>query len=430
MKFHQSLLIQNLKSITTAMKSLHQAYPLNHDNCEITNSLLNDLPRIDTLTNTSSKNNPILILLNGNINYELDFEATLNRIKKNMNRDDRIVLVAFNPYLRWLYKIATYLKLRSGPLPTTFFTRTTLDGVAKLSGFEVVRLRAAVIFPFKLFGLGVYINNILCGTPIVDKLAIVSTIILRPIITNEEIPSVTIVIPARNEKGNIEAGLKKIPDYFTPEKTEIIFVEGHSKDDTWAEILRVSEIYKTRFSSIQTLQQTGKGKIDAVRLGFSKSKNELLVILDADLTMPPELLPRFVEAYRLGLGDFINGDRLVYPMEGRAMKFLNRLGNIFFAKALSFVLQVHIGDALCGTKVLSRSDYERVVAWREKFGDFDPFGDFELLFPAAQLGFGIVNIPIQYLDRTYGSTNIQRFRDGWLLLKMTFIGFVRIRLGL
>jgi len=208
----------------------------------------------------------------------------------------------------------------------------------------------------------------------------------------------------------------------------VIFVEGHSNDGTWEEIQRVSGAYADRFR-ILTLQQTGKGKADAVRLGFSHATQPLLTILDADLTMPPEMLGRFYEAYRDGQGDFVNGTRLVYPMEGDAMRFLNRLGNIFFAKSLSWVLGAHLGDSLCGTKLMAKHDYERFIAWRGDFGDFDPFGDYELLFPAAVLGLGMVDIPVRYLARQYGSTNIRRFRDGFQLLRMTSIGFFRIKLG-
>ena len=178
------------------------------------------------------------------------------------------------------------------------------------------------------------------------------------------------------------------------------------------------------------MQQTGKGKADAVRLGFTHAEGDLLTILDADLTMPPELLDAFYQAYVDGLGDFVNGSRLVYPMEGAAMRFLNWLGTLFFAKALSWVLEVHIGDSLCGTKLFSRADYERMIRWRRDFGDFDPFGDFEMLFPAAELGLGIVDVPVRYRARTYGSTNINRFRHGLVLLRMTAVGLWRIKWGM
>jgi glycosyltransferase involved in cell wall biosynthesis len=211
---------------------------------------------------------------------------------------------------------------------------------------------------------------------------------------------------------------------------EVIFVEGHSSDGTWEEIQRVIADFGERERlKVVAYQQEGKGKADAVRLGFSKAHGELLTILDADLTMPPESLDRFYRAYCEGHGDFINGSRLVYPMEGKAMRFLNRLGNVFFAKALSWALDLRLGDSLCGTKLVSRDDYQRMTQWRRDFGDFDPFGDFELIFPAAVLGLGIVDVPIHYRNRTYGSTNISRFRHGLMLLRMTIVGFLRIRTG-
>jgi glycosyltransferase involved in cell wall biosynthesis len=180
---------------------------------------------------------------------------------------------------------------------------------------------------------------------------------------------------------------------------------------------------------VRSFQQQARGKADAVRLGFSHASGELLTILDADLTMPPERLTRFYEAYCQGAADFVNGTRLVYPMEGEAMRLLNHMGNVFFAKMLSFVLDVPLGDSLCGTKLMSRRDYERFVRWRRDFGDFDPFGDFELLFPAAVLGTGIIDVPVDYRARTYGTTNIHRFRDGATLFRMTMTGLFRIKCG-
>jgi glycosyltransferase involved in cell wall biosynthesis len=293
-----------------------------------------------------------------------------------------------------------------------------------VAGFEIVRSRVAVYCPWKMLGFGNAINRVLPLVPLVRWFSLTYIVVLRPL-GRQNRPGISCVIPARNERGNIENALKRFPNLGC--ETEIIFVEGHSSDGTWEEIQRVAPVYGERFQ-IQSLQQNGKGKADAVRLGFSRATQPLLVILDADLTMPPEMLRRFYEAYCQGFGDFINGSRLVYPMEGDAMRFLNRLGNICFAKMLSAILDARIGDSLCGTKLLTRHDYQRMEAWRRDFGDFDPFGDFELLFPAAVLGLGIVDIPIRYLARTYGETNIQRFRHGLLLLKMTLVGLIRIKI--
>ena len=376
---------------------------------------------------SDSPNHRAMILLNANINYDHDIAGTLAEIKTKLNRGSRVTLVAYNPYLRTIYSLANKLGIRKGELPTTFVTNTSLSNIAKLAGFEVVRIRPTAYCPFKLFGIGNIINQIFPIIPGIRWLSLTAIITLRPIIAEKKSPSLSIVIPARNERGNIENALKRIPPIANA-KLEIIFVEGHSKDGTWEEIQRVLPLYADRFT-LSAYQQTGKGKSDAVRLGFSKATCDLLTILDADLTMPPELLHRFYDPYVDGLADFVNGSRLTYPMEGEAMRPLNHLGNVFFAKALSTVLGVRISDSLCGTKLLTKHDYDRFIAWRNDFGDFDPFGDFELLFPAAILALGIIDVPIRYRDRTYGSTNISRFRHGLMLLKMTIIGFFRAQLG-
>jgi glycosyltransferase involved in cell wall biosynthesis len=373
------------------------------------------------------RRSPSLFVLNANINFDMNIEGTLNELRAGVARSSRVVLVVYNSYFKIIYRTLNMLGIRRGPEPSTFITEADLKNLATLSGFEVVRFRNSAYFPFRLFGVGDVLNSVLPVIPVLRWFGLASVVVLRPVAPETGLPSLTIVIPARNERGNIENAIKQMP-YLSGAKLEIIFVEGHSSDNTWEEILRVQNAYSDRYE-IKAYQQTGKGKVDAVRLGFSKATSDLLTILDADLTMPPERLESFYEAYRRGHADLINGSRLVYPMESQAMRFLNKLGNVFFAKALSYVMGVRIGDSLCGTKLLSRRDYRKFEVWREHFGDFDPFGDFELLFPAAELGLGIVDIPVRYRDRIYGSTNINRFRNGWELLRMTCIGFFRMKLG-
>jgi glycosyltransferase involved in cell wall biosynthesis len=344
-----------------------------------------------------------------------------------MSQGSRLFAVLYTPYVQWLFRLATWLGFRRGAIPSTFVTETELHSLFKLSGFELVRVRPSVFLPVWIPILSWLLNSVLPAIPIINRFAMTWIVVARPVRLPETAPSLSIVIPARNEKGNLEAALTRMPQFATSD-VEIIFVEGNSTDGTWEEIQRLIKEYGSRWKLL-ALQQTGRGKNDAVRLGFSKASGDLLTILDADLTMPPELLPRFYDAWRMGLGDFINGNRLVYPMQDAAMRWLNLLGNKFFAKALSYVLGVRVGDSLCGTKLLARRDYDRLIQWRARFGEFDPFGDFELLFAGSELALGIVDLPIRYLERTYGSTNISRFRDGWLLLKMTVYGFCRLKLG-
>jgi glycosyltransferase involved in cell wall biosynthesis len=230
-------------------------------------------------------------------------------------------------------------------------------------------------------------------------------------------------VPARNEAGNIAAVVERLPAMGPAD--ELIFVEGHSTDGTWAAMQAVAARWPER--RITCIQQQGKGKGDAVRAGFALASREILMILDADLTVPPEDLPKFYRARASGLCDFVNGSRLVYPMESEAMRFANIVGNKFFALAFSFLLGQTFKDTLCGTKVLDRAAYQQLAANRSYFGDFDPFGDFDLLFGAQRLGLKMVELPIRYRERTYGTTNIQRWRHGWLLLRMTAFAARRVK---
>jgi glycosyltransferase involved in cell wall biosynthesis len=231
------------------------------------------------------------------------------------------------------------------------------------------------------------------------------------------------VIPCRNERGNIEAAVQRIPRFCS--EMEIIFVEGNSGDGTWDEVLRVKAIYPQL--DIKAFQQPGKGKGDAVRKGFTEARGDVLMILDADLTMPPEDLPKYYDAIAAGKGEFINGSRLVYPMESQAMQFLNYIANHLFARTFTFLLNQRYTDTLCGTKVLRRRDYDEIARNRTYFGDFDPFGDFDLIFGAAKLNLKTAEVPIHYAAREYGETNISRFQHGLLLIRMVAFAFMKLK---
>jgi len=428
------IIAAEISRLTRYCDCLIQWQPLDHDNGYLLEKIncknklsINDDEHFPNIQ--SNQTDYCAILLNGTLNHHMDIQTLLERLKNNLIRSSRLLVVTYNPYLRWIYKLANLFGIRKSPLPHTFITYIDLRNFARLSGFEIVRIRPCGYIPWRLFGIGSLLNGLIAATPFFRWFSYACVIMLRPVFrasTEAKKPSLSVIIPARNELGNIEHALKKMPDFGAD--LEVIFVEGNSTDGTWDEIQRVSKVYAERFR-IKSFKQPGKGKNDAVRVGIREASNEVVTILDADLTMPPEFLKRFYDAYCLGQADFINGTRLVYPMEGKAMRFLNHLGNIFFAKALSFVLETKVGDSLCGTKLFSKKDYERMTLWRADFGDFDPFGDFELIFPAAVLGLGVVDIPVPYKARTYGSTNISRFRDGLMLFKMTAIGFFRITCG-
>jgi Glycosyl transferase family 2 len=301
-----------------------------------------------------------------------------------------------------------------------------IRNLLRLGDFEVMRDWSEVLLPTSIEPFEAIANRYLTHTWPAELAALTHFVVARPAAMKRREhsqPLVSVIVPARNEAGNIEAIFERTPQMGGG--TELVFVEGHSTDDTYQQI--ETEIARHPELRCQLLRQVGKGKGDAVRLGFDQAHGDVLMILDADLTVAPEDLPRFLDALESGKGDFINGVRLVYPMEKQAMRFFNLLGNKIFSLLFSWLLGQSIKDTLCGTKVLWADDYRRIADQRSYFGEFDPFGDFDLLFGAARLNLKIVDLPIRYRERTYGETNIQRWRHGWLLLQMVIFGARRIK---
>lgn len=308
-----------------------------------------------------------------------------------------------------------------------WLSRQDIENLLSLAQFEIIKKGVFILLPVYLPLISSFFNKYLARLPLLRRLCLVDYFIARPRFNpySEKEHSVSVIIPARNEAGNIENAISRLPKLGS--RTEIIFVEGGSKDNTREEIFRVMEKYKDKKEIIFMDQGDGKGKGDAVRKGFARATGEILMILDADLTVRPEDLPKFYQAIRTRQGDFVMGNRLLYPMEEGAMRVLNILGNKFFSWAFSWLLEQPIKDTLCGTKVIFKKDYELLIKNRSYFGDFDPFGDYDLIFGAAKLNLKILEIPIHYQARTYGSTNISRFRHGWLLLKMTVFAARKIK---
>jgi glycosyltransferase involved in cell wall biosynthesis len=295
-----------------------------------------------------------------------------------------------------------------------------------LTNFEVVRHRREVLLPLSVPLISNLANRYLARIwPF--NIAVLSHMLVARIIpagdTRAKEPTVSIIIPARNEAGNIASIFARTPEMGAG--SELIFIEGGSTDDTYQVIEQAIRDHPSRRCLL--MKQTGKGKGDAVRLGFAKASGDVLMILDSDLTVPPEDLPRFLEVLISGKADFVNGSRLVYPLEKEAMRFLNLIGNKFFSLMFSWLLEQTLKDTLCGTKVLWRVGYDGIAANRNYFGEFDPFGDFDLLFGAARQNMKILDLPVRYRDRTYGTTNIQRWSHGWLLLKMVVFAARRIK---
>ena len=357
------------------------------------------------------------ILLSHTISEIEDVQDLLRKLKDNCHINTRIIVTYFNFLWKPLLDAAEGIGQR---LPQSkepnWLSEGDVDNFFYLENFDKVKSGKRFIIPYKIPIMSNFFNRYLAQLPFINSLCFTSYSIYRPKPPLEKY-SVSIIVPARNEEGNIKGVLKKIPKF--GKATEIIFVEGHSKDDTYKTIKKEIKDNKGSISA-RLYRQKGAGKGDAVRLGFSKAKHDLLMILDADLTVDPKELPKFYEAISSGKGDLVIGSRLIYPRQKQAMRMLNYLGNKFFSWAFTYLLGQKIKDTLCGTKVILKDNYKKIEKNRKMFGNFDPFGDFDLIFGAVKLNLKITEIPIRYKERTYGKTNISRFTHGLLLLKMVF----------
>ncbi|MBV9325041.1 MAG: glycosyltransferase [Chloroflexi bacterium] len=364
------------------------------------------------------------IVLSDVVNDLWDVEVALRRLVPRTRPSTRLVLNFYSRLWEVPLDLTRSLGLSKPLLEQNWLTVEDIDNLLRLSGFEVTRRWDEILLPLRAGGLETIANRVLARVWPLDHAALTHFVVARPEPQAQATePRVSVIVPARNESGNIAPIFERTPEM--GRGTELVFIEGHSTDGTLETIQR--EIARHPHRCCRLLRQTGKGKGDAVRLGFEQASGDVLMILDADLTVAPEGLPRFLDALQSGKGELINGVRLVYPMQRQAMRLLNLFGNKFFSLAFSWLLGQSIKDTLCGTKVLWAADYRRIASQRHYFGDFDPFGDFDLLFGAARLNLKIVDMPIRYRERTYGATNIQRWRHGWLLLRMVAFAARRIK---
>jgi len=363
------------------------------------------------------------------IGYLPDIQYALENLHASAHPRTRLVITSLNHLWLWPLRVAQKMGWVSHQPASNWLSSDDLVNLLELAGWEVVRNGTCQLLPINLPLITPAFNRFLVHLPILRWLGITLTLTARPRVQQPlplpaSGPACSVIIPMRNEAGNVRSALKRIP--VLGHGVELIFVEGNSTDDTLAVLEREIAGYQGPHQ-VRLLRQKGKGKWDAVRTGFEAASGEVLIIQDGDLTAPPEDLPKFYHAIISGKAEFANGSRLVYPMEKHAMRFLNFLGNKFFALSLSYVLGQPIKDSLCGTKALLRSDYMRIHNRIQELGEFDPFGDFNLLFGAALLNLRIRDIPVRYKDRSYGETNISRFSHGWLLLRMTWFGLFQVK---
>ncbi len=354
-----------------------------------------------------------------------DIDGTLRLVHHLCAPSTRIVISYYSHLWEPILKLAELLRLRARQPKINYIATADFLNLMDLADFEMISQEQRQLIPLRLFGIGPFVNRFIAPLPGIRKLCLRTYIVGRPVrLFPDRKFSASILIPCRNERGNIENAILRMPRFGSAQ--EILFVEGNSSDGTFEECERVRDAYRDSWD-IKVLKQDGKGKGDAVRKGFAAATGDVLMILDADLTMPPEALPKFHAVIETGKAEFVNGTRLIYPMENEAMRPLNFIANRCFAYLFSYLVNTRMTDTLCGTKVLLRKDYEVLASERGYFGNFDPFGDFDLIFGAAKQNLKIIETPIHYKARTFGETQISRFRDGWLLLKMVWFAYRKLK---
>jgi len=366
------------------------------------------------------------IIICNSLGHWRDIQKVFENVRSAATTETRIIVTYYNYLWEFAIRLGSFLRLRRPYKYQNWLAQGDIINLLNLADFDVIRQDSYVLLPKRIWPITSICNYFLSLLPGLKHLNLVNLIIARPapVQMPEKELSVSVIVPCRNEKGNIEDAIKQIPRM--GRQTEIVFVDGNSTDGTVEEIEKQIKLHPDR--NIKLLHQgQAKGKGDAVRKGFAAAGGDVLTIQDADLTAPPEDQLKFFKALCQGKGEFISGSRLVYPMEKEAMRFLNLLGNKFFSALFTWILGQRFKDTLCGTKMISRKNYELIAANRAYFGEFDPFGDFDLIFGAVKQNLKVIEIPVNYKARTYGTTNISRFWHGWLLLKMSWIAFKKIK---
>jgi SAM-dependent methyltransferase len=364
------------------------------------------------------------VVLSDLVPYATDLLELFERVRGHCRPDTRVVVHSYSRVWRPVIRLAERLHLKPRKPIRNWVSSEDVANLLYLADFEIVRVSRAILLPKKVPLLSTLLNGVLANVWGIRALCLTYWVVARPRPQPLEDRAVSVVCPCRNEQGHIPAIVERFPEF--PAGGELVFVEGGSSDDTAGEIER--QIAAHPELELRLVRQTGSGKGDAVRAGFDAARGDVLMILDGDLSVAPEDLPKFYNALIQGNGELVNGSRLVYDMEPGSMRALNAFGNRLFSIVFRWTTGQEVKDTLCGTKVLTRDAYDRIAQARSYFGDFDPFGDFDLLYGAARLGLRIVDLPVRYGARAYGTTNISRFRHGWLLVRMAAFAYWQFRM--
>jgi len=367
-----------------------------------------------------------VIVLTHVVDFMDDVQGTVESLRQFCHPGTRLILITHNYLWAPILVLLERLGLKRTKGAYAWLSLNDLHNILSFARFDVVRREYRTLVPVWIPVVSWVANRVLGKLPGIWKLGMTQWVVAFPLGLRQDAasPSVSVIIPCRNERGTLETIVERTPDMGS--RTELVFVEGHSTDGTLDALRDVQRRRTDR--DIKVLVQDGEGKGDAVRKGIDASSGEIIVILDADLSVDPQALPRFVDALVGGYCELALGSRLVYPMPAHAMRPLNMLANMLFGRAISFMIGQQVKDTLCGTKAFWRRDCDRMAGQRAFFGLDDPFGDFDLILGAAKLSLKIREIPVQYHERVYGTTNIRRWRHGLMLSVMLARALTKLKL--
>ena len=409
----------NEKEIYKYIKSDSEYINIVNHNSNIPNEFSKNVVKLENGQNIDelldkrlNKNTYDLIVLTDIFELSDDIYNTLKNIKKYLKNDGYLILSSINPLWHSIIKLFEIIGIKNTSPIKSYIKPNKIETILRSSNFHRTKKYNRMYIPFYLFGLGPLINFILCFFFPFVNLGIRNYLIYSMLANSKNEYSKSIIIPAKNEEGNLEELVSRIPIFKS--EYELIVVCGESKDQTYEKSLEIQQKYK--HLNISVFKQSKNGKANAVWEGISKSNYDLIAILDSDLSVDPEKLIDFFEIVELGNADFVNGTRLIYQMEDGSMQTLNKLGNRFFQFLISKLISIQLTDSLCGTKVFKKSNIEFLLKWQKLMLVNDPFCDFDLIFSSAYSGQRIAELPVHYRSRKYGTTNISRFRDGWRLL--------------
>lgn len=373
-------------------------------------------------------NNSFDYILFNNLEDTVDIVNSFRSLKKMCIRHTRLILYTYNDLWKPILKLAERCGIKWKTHDPNWLSEYDLRNALHLAGFEWLKTYRIILLPIPIPIVSYFFNRLVARLPGAERLCLINVLVARqsPKPIAPEDVSISVIIPCKNEKGNIRSTVERMPDM--GKYLELIFCDDNSTDGTADKIIECKKIYPNK--NIKLIHGPGICKAENVLEGFRAATCEVLMILDGDLTIMPEELPQFLLALVEGKGELINGSRFIYPFSRSAMKFGNFLGNKLFSMFFSFMLDQRIKDTLCGTKVFWRSDWENMEKLHGTWGIKDIWGDYELLFAAAKLNLRIVDLPVHYQERIYGTTKmVNVFWNAWNFFSFYLFGLIKLKGG-